>query len=83
MGRRGSRCRGNVGNHKSAAVPTKRVLQKSGELGVTVGNMVLVVAAQGVDAVGQRQKGAINVGALDEPLTCILGGPLRPGEINQ
>ena len=58
--------------HNCLAVPAEGLLEDPGQLGVTVVDVVAVAGAQGIDAVSQRQEGAIDVGPFDHALTTIL-----------
>ena len=61
----------DVGDHDSEAVATQSVLQETCQLAVTVID-ILASTAEGVDAVGQGQKRAVDVGSFLHPLATIL-----------
>ena len=61
-----------MGNHDSAAVAGKGVLEESGQLGVAVVDELTLALRQRVDAVPQGEQRAVDVGALFQPLAAIL-----------
>ena len=62
----------NVGNHDGAAVAGQGVLEESGQLGVAVVDELALALGQRVDAVPEGEQGAVDVGALLQPLAAIL-----------
>ncbi len=62
----------DMGDHDGLAVPPEGFLEDPGQLGVTVVDVVAVVTAQGVDAVGKSQERAIDVSTFYHSLAPIL-----------
>lgn len=61
-----------MGYHDRLGVPSQRLLENPGQLGVTVVDVVGAVGAQSVDTVGQRQQGAVDVSSFNHSLPTIL-----------
>ena len=65
----------NTDNHHCFAVAAKRELQQTGELRVSVGNVVpLPWIAESVDTASQGQERLVDVRTLHQPFTPILRG---------
>lgn len=64
----------DVGDHDGVAVARERVLQQTGQLGVTIVDVLGLAFREGVDAVAQGQKRPIDVGTLVQPLAFVLQG---------
>jgi hypothetical protein len=91
----GGEGRGYVGDHHCTAVATQTVLKQAGQLGVTIGDVlvlptalgdtVLGQLAQGVDTVSQGQQRFVNIGALNKSEAPVVrvGGTLTARQINQ
>ena len=74
----------DVGNHDSPAVASDGVLEKPGQLGVTVGN-VLGSISQGVDAISKSKERLVDVGSFSEPGSLVTsdGSLLAASQVNQ
>lgn len=61
-------CRGETGDHQGARVPSQRVLQQPGQLGVSVGDVFGASIYQGGDDVAQGREGEVDLCGLAESL---------------
>ena len=60
-------------DHDGLAVAPEGFLEDSGQLRVSVVDVIGVIGSQGVDAVCQRQQGAVDVSSFNHSLPAILG----------
>ena len=76
--------RTNCGDHYCLCITTKRVLEDTGELGVTVGDISALGVCQAADGVAESGKRQINLGGFLKPIascTC-LTLPLRSRQVD-